>query len=130
MFRRNGKRVIKKVKRLAPNAIIVVERTKKRILRYVPEKHIPQDSFMKLYNKKWYHLLGLDLSGALWPITAPKAEDAKSPIDLFTAVHCATEVNEVYGQGVPTIEKVKLGIFIGIVAICGVLIFFKIVGGM
>lgn len=111
--------------------MIIVEATKKRILRYVPERLIPKASFARYYKNYFIHVLGLDLSGELWPIKSPdKLTENESPIDLFMAKHCAAEVEEVYGLSIPTSEKIKLGIFCVIcVAIIVVVFMIAMSGG-
>lgn len=107
-----------------PNAMIIVERTKKRIFCCVPERKIPQDSFPKDYGNIRLHVLGLNKSGVLWPII-PHREivENETPTDLFMAKHCAAEVEEVYGLSVPLTEKIKLGIFIGLIVAILMVIF-------
>ncbi len=104
----------RRVKKKAPNAMIIVERTRKRIFRYVSEKCIPSDSFEKDFKGKWIHVLGCDLMGKLWPLEMPPVVEGRMPTDLFMAKHCAEEVNEVYGLSNPLTEKIKLGILVGL----------------
>jgi len=104
----------KPTNKIEPNAVIVVERTKKRIFRRVNPKYIPVSSFEKRFNGSRLHILGLDLKGELWPIEPPLPKDGRFPVDLFMAVHCADEVNEVYGLSMPMSEKIKLGILAGL----------------
>lgn len=101
-------------RRKKPNSMIVVEKTKKRIFRYVPEKYIPTNSFEKDYKGRWLHILGLDLDSKFWPIEGLKAVEGRMPTDLFMAKHCAEEVNEVYGLSMSTTEKIKIGILVGL----------------
>ena len=94
--------------------MIVVERTRKRIIRHVPDRFIPRDSFDKKYEGRWVHVLGLDLDGKLWPIERPVAISGRLPGDLYVAKNCADEVDEVYGQSTPLSEKIKLGVLVGL----------------
>lgn len=97
-----------------PSAMIIVERTRKRVLRNIRHKLIPAGSFEKDYNGKRVHILGCDKAGKLWAISIPPVLSGRSPVDLYMAVHCADEVNEVYGLSMPMSEKIKLGIFAGL----------------
>lgn len=112
--------MVRKNKRLPANAMIVVERTKKRVFRYVPPKKIPFDSFEKEYGGRWLHILGLDLEGKLWPIERVEAVEGHMPTDLYMAVHCAAEVEEVFGMSIPLSKIIKIGL---LVALCfGILV--------
>ncbi|MDD5511753.1 MAG: hypothetical protein PHI12_13220 [Dehalococcoidales bacterium] len=98
------------------NAMIVVERTKKRIFRKIPEKLIPVDSFKQNYEGRWLHILGLDLKKKFWTIAAHiSMEEGKSPLDLWIAKHCAEEVRETYGLSSSWGQKIKLGVFVGLI---------------
>jgi hypothetical protein len=106
------------------NAMIVVESTKKRILRHIPDKYIPRDSFPRDYGNLRLHILGLNLNGKFWTITShADMIENESPTDLFMAKHCATEVEEVYGLSMPTSEKIKLGLFVLIIIAIVIVIF-------
>ena len=104
--------------------MIVVQSTKTRIFRDIPKKFIPRDSFPRDFGNMRIHILGLGLDGKFWPII-PHTDVGlnKSPSDLFMARHCATEVEEVYGMSTPWSEKVKLGIFAGIIVALLIVIF-------
>lgn len=116
MFSRNGH----KQRKRQSNAMIVVERLKARVFGHVPKNKIPADSFEKEYHGRWYHILGCDLEGQLWPIKLLPAQEGRLPTDLFVAKHCAEAVREVYGLGMSTTEKIKIGV---LVALCvGILI--------
>lgn len=95
-----------------PNAMIVVERTKQRVFRHVPRKHIPKNSFVKDYRGEWMHLLGLDEKGNLWPLVRPEPNEGRMPTDLYMAKHCANEVNEVYGMSMPMSHKIAIGLLV------------------
>lgn len=95
------------------NAMIVVENTKTRIFRHVPEKHIPKTSFLKDYGGLWLHVLGLT-AGEFWPILRPAPQDGRTPTDLYVAKHCANEVNEVYGMSMPLSQKIAIGLLVGL----------------
>jgi len=125
MFSRNGKNQTQKEKnpRINPNAMIVVEKTKKRIFRRVPERYLPSDSFVKQYEKKWLHVLGLDKQGNFWAIMPNPAEANRMPGDLYMAKNCADEVEDCYGLSIPIVEKVKWGIFIGLIIAILIVIF-------
>jgi len=128
MFSRNGKskNQTQKVKnpRLNPNAMIVVEKTKKRIFRHIPERYLPSDSFVKQYKKgDWLHILGLDKQGKFWAIMPNPAEANRMPGDLYMAKNCADEVEECYGLSTPTVEKIKWGIFIGLIIAILIVVF-------
>ncbi len=101
-----------KGKREPPNAMLVVERLKKRMFRYVRPEFIPRDSFEKEYKGKWFHILGVDLKGQFWPIDSPDAVEGRMPTDLFMAQNCAEEVNEVYGISSTTLQKIGIGILV------------------
>lgn len=109
-----------------PNAMIVVESTKKRIFRYVPPQYIPSSSFEKLHDKKWLHVLGLDSKGQFWPIECSGATEGRMPTDLYMAIHCADEVEEVYGISMPTLNKIQIGIIVGCI-IASLIVLFLIV---
>ncbi len=115
-------------KRKTPNSMIIVETTKKRIFRYVPEKYIPSISFVKLYKGEWLHILGLGRDGKFWPIERVAAVEGRMPTDLYMAKNCAEEVNDVYGLSLPTIEKVKLGVFVGLCVAILIVIFLMVFG--
>ena len=104
-----------KYSRKPPNAMIIVEATKKRIFRNIPKPYLPKGSFEREYNGQHLHILGLDLGGNFWPITVPpKIVKNELPTDLFQAKHCALEIEEVYGLGSSTIQKIKIGILVGL----------------
>lgn len=121
IFSKNNKRKI-------PNSMIIVETTRKRIFRYVPEKYIPSNSFVKLFKGEWLHILGLARDGKFWPIERVAAVEGRMPTDLFMAKNCAEEVNDVYGLSLPTIEKVKLGVFVGLCVAILIVIFLMVFG--
>lgn len=125
----------KKNKPKRPNAMVIVERTKKRIFRYVPERYIPSNSFGKDYqdNRSNFlvgvirnfilgapkqdgrlHILGLDLTSKFWALENPAVVDKEAPTDFYVAKHCADEVEEVYGLSMPMSEKIKIGILVGL----------------
>lgn len=114
---------LKSKKRKKPNAMIVVEATKKRLFRYVPEYRIPSNSFDKKFNGGYLHVLGCTLKGQLWPIEPRAAKEGKMPTDLYMAKNCANEVEECYGLSMPTSEKIKLGILVGLCVAILVVIF-------
>lgn len=146
-----GKVKSRRLKKTACNAMIVVERKRKRIFCNVPREKLPANSFERNYYGEWIHVLGLDLSGKLWPIGIEEAKPVKDesetsgsedtgneskskkdnhsngrnhlPTDLYMAKHCATEVEEVYGISMPLTEKIKLGIFVGLCILITVVIF-------
>lgn len=98
-----------------PNCMIIDERTHTRMFRYVENKYIPVGAGMRDYLNKSLYFLGLDLNHKFWLIDVPrKIIEGETPTDLFIAKHCATEVEEVYGLSMPTLQKVKLGIFVGL----------------
>lgn len=105
------------------NAMIVVERTKKRIFRYVPKRLIPSLSFEKKYKGNWIHILGCNLQGQLLTIERPKVVMGRMPTDLYMAKHCADEVEEVYGLSMPLSEKIKIGILVGLCVAILIVIF-------
>ncbi|MBA7613516.1 hypothetical protein ES703_20767 [subsurface metagenome] len=115
-------------RRKLPNAMIVVERTKKRVFRYVPVKYIPSNSFVKLYGGAWMHILGLSKDGKFWPIERAEAIEGRMPTDLYMAKNCADEVNDVYGMSLPTIEKIKISVFVGLCVAILVVIFLMVFG--
>lgn len=105
-----------------PNAMVVDEKTKQRIFAYVPPEDIPFDSFEKKYtgfhrkyNGLYLHQLRLDRECNYTQLPRMKAEEGRSPIDLYTNKHCADEVEETYGLSMPTTEKIKWGIFITLI---------------
>ncbi len=107
---------------LIPNAMVIDEQTKSRIFVYVPPEDIPFDSFEKKYsgfqrkyNGLYLHLLRLDRECNYTPLPRAKTEKGRSPIDLYTNMHCALEVEETYGLSMPTTEKIKWGIFITLI---------------
>lgn len=102
------------------NAMIVLEKRRMRVLRHVRPKFIPKESFEVEYKGRWIHLLGLDMQGKFFPITSPTAQAARMPSDLYMAIHCADEVDEVFGLSMPTSTKIGIGI---LVALCvGILV--------
>jgi len=103
-----------KTKKEANNAMVVIEKTKERDFQHVLDDKIPSDSFEQDYKGKWLHILGLDLNNEYWTLEPISPEEGSMPTDLFMAKHCADEVNEVYGNGMPTSEKIKLGILVGL----------------
>jgi len=106
------------------NAMIFVERTKKRIFRYLPDKNIPMESFPRDHKKGRLHVLGLDLEGKLWAIAPPLIVKAhETPTAVFIAKHCAEEVNEFYGLSSSMMQKIKLGIFGGLIFAIIIVIF-------
>lgn len=115
-FHTNGHtpKELKRLRRTA-NACIVDEKTKKRIFRDIPEEFIPANSFEKEYNGTWKHFLGYSLEHELWPLDegVPEPEENMMPTDMFMALNCAAEVNEFYGQTLPAMAKLKIGIFVG-----------------
>jgi hypothetical protein len=115
-----------KTKKKKPNAMLIVERTKKRIFRYIDPRRIPVDSFEKNYGRQDLHVLGVDPKGRLWTIRPPAVASGRSPTDLFMAVNCADEVNEVYGMSMPFAHKIGLGVIVGF-GIASLFIFFLIV---
>jgi hypothetical protein len=103
------------------NAMIVEEKTHKRIMRTVEDKNIPGNSFLKKYNGKMIHILGLKPDGNYWTIDAHNVMVAgQSPLDLWIAKHCAEEVRETFGISSGTWQKIKIGVFVGL--IIGILI--------
>jgi len=106
-----------------PNAMIIIEKSKTRVFRYVRPKFIPSDSFSKNYDGQWLHILGLDLEGKLWSIVRGSAVEGRMPTDLFMANNCAAEVNDVFGMSIPTIEKIKIGVLVGLCIAIIVVIF-------
>lgn len=103
--------------KVQPNAMLIVEKSRKRCLRYIKPKKIPFASFDRDYYGQWLHVLGVTLKGQLWPIGTPDRIEGRMPTDLYMAVNCADEVEETYGLSMPLSEKIKWGIFIGL--ICG-----------
>ena len=105
-------------KKEKPNVMLVVERTRKRVLRHIPIRYIPRDSCPRDYGNLRLHVLGLDLAGKLWSIFPyRKMIENETPTDLFMAKHCAAEVQQVYGIDTPWSEKIKLGIFAGLIIV-------------
>jgi hypothetical protein len=106
---------LKKLRQNA-NALIVVEKWHKAILRRIPTKLIPQDSFEKDYQGHQVHILGLNLQKKLWTITPhPTLVLNQSPLDLWIAKNCAEEVRETYGISSTTWQKIKVGVFVGLI---------------
>lgn len=120
------KRRIKKiftivVRKKESNAMIVVERVKKRYFRNLKTHYIPHDSFEKEYEGQWLHIVGLDTvyedgkaKLEFWTIKPRKHAQGKSPTDAFIALNCADEVAEYYGLSMPTMQKIKIGILVGL----------------
>lgn len=109
------------------NSQIVVERTRKRIFRHVPERMIPFASIPRESHFGKIHTLGLNLKGQFWPILQPaETIDGDLPPDFYIAKNCAQEVEEVFGLSIPMLEKIKIGVFVGL-CIAIVLIIFLIV---
>ncbi len=92
--------------------MIISERRKLRMFRYVKPGFIPSDSFERKYKNQWLHILRLDMNNKFHALERPLFEKDNTPIDLFMAIHCADEVEEVYGLSMPMSEKIKLGIFV------------------
>lgn len=107
----------KRLKEKTPNARIIVERTRKSVLRYLRPEFIPAGSFERFYNGQWVHLLGLAMPDSthnhcwFWPILPLEAEEDKSPIDLYTALNCTAEVEETYGLSAQTTRIIKYIIY-------------------
>lgn len=98
-----------------PNCMIFVEKTHTRIFRYVAKKFIPSGAAIRDYLDMPLYFLGLDLKGEFWFLDVPrKIEEGETPTDLYMAKHCALEVEEVYGLSMGTMEKIKLGILVGL----------------
>jgi hypothetical protein len=98
------------------NAMIIVEKTHKRVFRNIPRSKIPGDSFLQKYGNKWIHVLGLDIKNQFWAIDKDDVIGNKDikPADVFMAKNCAEEVREVYGLSMPMMQKIKIGILIGL----------------
>ncbi len=133
MFHKNGtnKGLNLKVLRKDANAMIVVERTKKRILRTIPERFIPTDSFLQDKGKLNLHILGLNKRGKFWAIKRPIAEIDKLPTDCAMATSYGPEIRAILGMKTPLTEKIKLGIFVGLIAMIIIVLFLIItaIGG-
>lgn len=93
--------------------MVVVAKTRTRILRDVPIDEIPKDSFEKKYRGKWLHTLRLDLENKLHPINRPSPVVGRTPIDLYMAKNCADEVLMTYGLSMPFNAKVGIGLAVG-----------------
>ncbi len=109
-----------------PNAMIVVESDKKRIFRYIEPTGIPSDSFEKKYQGKWMHILGQLPDGKYWVIKPNPPEEGRLPTDLYMALHCADEVNTVYGMSMPVSHMIGIGMLV-LFGICDLVVFFLIV---
>lgn len=135
-----------KRRKVIPNAMIFVEKTKLRVFRRIRPCFIPDDSYPRDYGGMELHVLKLKretLLGdfvddgvegrkqfqlnkqAFTPLFAPRVdgESNQSPTDLYIALHCAEEVDEVYGMSLPLTEKIKLGIFVGLIIAILIVIF-------
>jgi len=121
----NGKREIKDdeaLKHLAVadtteliNCKVIVEKTGKGYDREIARPLIPGDSLERKYHGRPFHLLGLDLEGNLWAIEPDNTiKKNDSPKDCFIALQCEKEVTAIYSIGEGWVEKVKIGLFIGL----------------
>lgn len=115
-----------------PNVMVVNRLKKNRTFLNIPERLIPDNSFVQKYDNEWMHLLILDkVDGKIqFSIIDKENVDDKeiSPTDVYVAKNCADEVREVYGISMTTTEKIKWGIFIGLCVGCLILIFFLVFG--
>lgn len=99
------------------NCMVIDNMTRKRRFSTITADKIPSDSFEKDYYGKRLHLLGLTRDGNYYTIRPRKNEEGKTPTDLWVALHCALEVQDVYGLSSPLTEKIKLGVFVAIIIV-------------
>lgn len=94
---------------------IFVEKTRTMVRRMLSTEHIPDGYIERNYKGNPCCVLGLDKENKFWLIEAQnKVEVNESPQDLFIALQCEKEVNETYGLSDSALEKVKIGILVGL----------------
>lgn len=96
---------------------IIVERTGKMIRRKVTAEDLPENSIPRDYGKFIGNLLGLDMDNELWAIEPPSQTDkGKHPTQYFSyqgiVVPLVQRAIKLPGS---TMEKIKIGLFIGLV---------------
>lgn len=118
------KKKIKNIKKHAINAMIIIERKKERVFGYVPPHLIPANSYLQLHNGRMVHWLGLDMNNEFWVIDEPQAVKDRMPGGLFVATNLTRDlVKKVYGTHSDMVEKIKLGIFVGLIIAILIVIF-------
>lgn len=115
------------------NAYIFVESTGEIIEREIDRAHIPNNSIQRKEGKTPVYILGLDGNGKLFAIEPENTIlENDSPTDLIMALQYEQEVGEFYGLGDSTTEKIKFGIFVGLIILIVIVLFiygFAVYGG-
>lgn len=89
----------------------------------------PHDSRLRKYKGLPLHILNVNEQGDYTPIAIPAdIKPGRSPKDLWGALNCEKEVNEIYGMSDSTTEKIKLGVFVALTIVLVVVIFFIVMG--
>lgn len=103
------------------DCFVIVEATKKLTRRRISTALLPPNATRRRHKGRDCYLLGVDKTGKLFSIE-PSNEiiDNDSPKDLYDALECSDEIDEMYGMEEPLSEKIKTGL---IFALCGGLIF-------
>lgn len=82
--------------------------------KYLDRELIPDESRERDFKNKPFYVVGYNNEG-LYPIEAQKeVVEGESPQDLFIALQYEQEVDATYSLTESAIEKIKLGIFIGL----------------
>lgn len=107
--------------------IVIVEKTGEKTYPKIAKALIPEDSLERNYKGVPCHLLGLTKDGVLWAIE-PENEIKinESPKDCFLALDYENEVTAVFGLSEGAVEKIKIGLFIGL-CIAELIILFLII---
>ena len=100
---------------------VVFEETRTCGYRYLKQNLIPENS-IPITDNGLTHLLNLDKGKLSYIDYVPTDNKSKTPQDCMEATSWE-ELAGILGIGLPTIEKIKLGIFVGLCAAFTVVLF-------
>lgn len=106
--------------------IIVEEKTSTWDYHNIRRNLIPEGATEREYKGQDFFLLGLTPEGQLWSIEPPRdVKDGEDPLSLYLFLDYEEEVDELIGMDRSILEKIKIGILVGLSV--GVLIIFFLV---
>ena len=101
------------------------QREKITFITYLPLHKIPVGTFPVNYQGDLTYIMGIDKMGSYAIDLDPSAneKDPISPLDLFEARSCQGPVYEIWGFELSAVDKIKFGLFIGLIIVLVIVIF-------